>query len=275
MAPSKHKKIDLPPYRGEIAETYSRPEWLSVLGDPQKILAGPGAEILLDGRNKVGAVTVDLGPSRSADLVVKEFRSRGITRLKSLFGKSKAEKAWRGAAALMNAGLDTPFPVAFLEKRRKGFVEESFFLSERIRGAPEIRGLFRELAEGELRPLLASLAETLFRSHEKGILHRDLSDGNILVKKDGDSFRFFFLDTNRIRRRRKIGELGRAKGLIRLGVPPGLRLYFLGRYSAAGGRPLRNSFLFWYKLNKAAFAGWIRFKKALRLKKISRKLRIQ
>jgi len=275
MIELKHRRLDLPPYRGEIADGYVSPEFLAVLRNPRKILESRGAEILLEGRNRVVAATVELGSGRTTDLAIKEFRARGINKLKSLFGKSKAEKAWRGAAALTNAGIGTPVPIAFLEKRKSGFVEESYFLSERIRGAPEIRGLFRKLAEEDLRPLLAALAAALFRSHEKGILHRDLSDGNILVKRVGDSFEFFFLDTNRVRRRRRIGGLGRAKSLIRLGVPVGLRLFFLESYSSTGGRRLRKSSVFWYKWNKAAFAGWIRLKKALRLRTIARKLKIQ
>ena len=58
----------------------------------------------------------------------------------------------------------------------------------------------------------------------------------------------------------------RAKNLVRLGVPPALRRYFLERYAAAGGRPLREMFVFWYKLSKGGFSGWIKMKKALRLK---------
>lgn len=271
----KCRPLSLPPYEGRIADAYAGPEILSLLAEPRKLLEDSGAEVLLEGRNRVVAMKAALGSGGTADIVIKEFRLQGINKLKSLVLPSKAAKAWRGARSLEEAGFETPAPIAFLEKRKGGFVEQSYFVAEHVFGGREIRRLFRESSEETLRPLLAALAETLFRLHEKGILHRDLSDGNILVAEEAGPFRFAFLDTNRVRRRGHIGPAARAKNLIRLGVPPALRPFFLERYAAAGDRPLVKTFVFWYKLNKSVFSGWIKFKKALRLKKISRRLKIQ
>ncbi len=266
------KILDLPGYKGEIAAAYARPEVLAFLADPRTLLNAPAAEILLVGRNRVGAVKIAAG---AKEVVVKEYFSRGMRKLASFFSPSKAEKAWRGALALMDAGFQTPFPVAFLEKRARGFVEESFFIAERIVGAREIRDLFRELSAEDLGPLLAALARALFRLHEKGIQHRDLSDGNILVGGGTGDAHFCFLDTNRVRRRGKIGAAGRARNLVRLGVPAALRLDFLNAYAAAADRPLRKSFVFWYKMSKSTFSAWLRFKKTLRLRALAGKLKLQ
>lgn len=275
MTVMKSCPLDLPPYSGEIAEEYATPEVLALFAGPHKLLAGPGAEILLEGRNRVGAVKIAAGRAGTTEIVVKEYLSYGINKLKSRVQPSKAAKAWRGARVLLDAGFDTPFPIAFLEKRKGGFVDEGYFIAERIFAAGEIRHLLRQLSEEDLRPLLAELARTLFRLHEKGILHRDLSDGNVLVGKEAGGSHFFFLDTNRIRRRRSLGAAARAKNLIRLGVPPLLQRFFLEEYAAAGNHPLRRSFVFWYKLSKNTFTAWVRLKKVLRLKRLGRKLRIQ
>jgi serine/threonine protein kinase len=294
--------LDFTPYRGKVADSFASHEVLAALSDPHRLLDGPEAEILLDGRNRVGALKLPVGLSRTMDIVVKKYRSLGINKLKSLFQASKAARAWRGAISILDVGLKTPHPVAYLERRKSGFIQESYFISERILDAREIRYLFRELDEESLRPLLAALARTIFSGHEKGILHRDLSDGNILVRVVGDrpgamrppasetgadvyvgkdkriesvNYIFYLLDTNRIRLRKRIGTLTRAKNLIRLGVPRGLRIFFLEQYAGAAERPLSSAFIFWYKLNKSIFTGWIRFKKFLRLKKLTRILRIQ
>ena len=106
------------------------------------------------------------------------------------------------------------------------------------------------------------------------ILHRDLSDGNILVRKGltgHDSF--CLLDTNRIRVRRKLGGFRRAKNLIRLGIPPASQKYFLSCYWG-GGTPRRAHWV-WYRLNKNVFASYLKVKKKLRLRRIARFLRIQ
>jgi len=272
---TKSRNLSLPPYEGRIAEAWAKPEFLTLLAEPRKLLEASGAEVLLDGRNRVIAVKAPSLSAGTADIVIKEYRLQGINKLKSRILPSKAAKAWRGAVALEDAGFETPAPIAFLERREGGFVEQSYFVAERVFGGREIRDLFKELSNEALRPLLSALAVALFRLHERGILHRDLSDGNVLVKEAAGAFRFIFLDTNRVRSRGHIGPAARAKNLIRLGVPPALRSFFLEGYAAAGHRPLVKAFVFWYKLNKNVFSGWIKLKRALRLKKLARGLKIQ
>jgi len=262
-------------YEGEVAEEYAGAEFLALLAEPEKLTAAPGAEVLLDGRNRVVAVKIGSPAGGTIDAVVKEFRLQGINKLKSAFLRSKAAKAWRGALALAGTGFNTPRPIAYLEKRSGRFIERSFFIAERIYGCREIRDDFREAKAETLRPLLSGLARTLFGLHEEGILHRDLSDGNILVKEESGKFHFLFLHTNRVRAKRRLSPGRRAKNLVRLGVPPAHRRYFLEQYAAAGDRPLREMFVFWYKLSKGGFAGWQKVKKALRLKKLARRMKIQ
>src|SRR4030042_1583003 len=77
--------------------------------------------------------------------------------------------------------LDKRNPAGYLEKRKRGLGERSFFFAARVDGAEEIRGLFRRLPAVELEPLLPALAAFLSQCHDRGILHRDLSAGNVLV----------------------------------------------------------------------------------------------
>lgn len=267
--------LSFPPYKGEIAEHYATPEFLAFLADPNALLSAPGTEILLAGRNTVAAVKDAPGGRPPEGIVVKSFGARGLSRLKTLVQPSKAARAWRGAVALVDAGFGTAAPIAYLERRRGGLIRESYFVAERLAGGREIRFLFRELAPAELEPLLAALAGELVRIHAAGLLHRDLSDGNILVESVGGGFRFVFLDTNRVRRRGRLGRMARARNLVRLGVPAGLRPFFLERYAAAEGRPLRPGFALRYRVAKAAFSGWIGLKKKLKLRTLARKLKIQ
>ncbi len=218
------------PVPGLIAAAYDDPVFLASLTPLESLGSRPGAEVLSEGRNRISRVPLPLASGGVADIIVKEFFSRGVDKLKSLILPSKAERAWRGAAALVERGLGTAAPVACLTKRQGGFVARSFFLSERVAGAAEVRGLFREAPPGELEPLLGALARFLASAHARGILHRDLSDGNVLVRKlAAGRFEFFLLDTNRIRVRPRLGGLARAKNLIRLGVPASQRGFFPGR----------------------------------------------
>jgi hypothetical protein len=260
-------------YHGLIAAAYDDPVFLAALNVPEDLLLRSGAEILSEGRNRVLRLALPLSSGAVADIIVKEFSSRGVIKLKSLVLPPKAERAWRGAAALAWRGLGTALPVAWFARRKRGAVERSFFLSERIAGAAEVRGLFRDLPAEELEPLLGALAGFLSVLHAQGILHRDLSDGNVLVRRsDPGRFEFFLLDTNRIRVRRRLGDLSRAKNLIRLGVPAAYREDFLARYF--GGRAPAHLRL-WYKINKSVFTNYMALKRRLRLRRLARALRIQ
>jgi serine/threonine protein kinase len=237
-------------------------------------LDGPGARIIHEGRNRLGLLIWPWMIVGFHEVVVKEFRFRGANKLKTLFGPSKAFRAWRGAVGLIERGIPTPFPVAFLEERTNGFLRSGFYLSGWVAGGREIRHLFLEREGDPLRELVARLAAFLRECHDKGILHRDLSDGNILVKLDeAGRHRFILLDTNRIRIRRRIGLRGRIGNLVRLGVPPASRRFFVDLYL---GDVRRKAFwFFYYRARKGAYAGAVALKKKLRLRKLARALRIQ
>jgi hypothetical protein len=265
-----------PHFFWRIAAEFDRPEIRGLFADLDARLAGPDAAVIHKGRNTVTVVPLTLADGRTREIAVKEFRLRGLTRLKTLFVASKARRAWSGARTLLDAGLPTAAPIAYGEMRRRGLVVRAFFLAERLSEGTEIRGLFRGQPAVALRPVLAGLARILRRGHDRGVVHRDLSDGNVLVAGgagEGEELRFYFLDTNRVRRKRRVGRFARAKNLIRLGIPPELRRGFLDAYSGEGG--VRPMFAFFYTRTKAFFEGWLRFKKKTRLRRWARRLKIQ
>jgi len=266
--------LNLPPFRGKIQAGYNQPSFLQAISDCHRLLEQPGARIVLRGRNKVGVVALRLESGATRNVFIKEYRLVGIDRIKSRVLPSKAVKAWRGAVALVALGIATPSPIAYLERRKRGCVDQGFFLTEEVEGIEEVRRLFRELPAPALRGFLKTLAAFLNACHQKGILHRDLSDGNILSKKNAKGEdQFILIDTNRIRLKKRIGLLRRTKNLIRLGIPSSLQPFFLEEYLR--DRAFRKLGFFWYKINKAAFVRYIGLKKKLRLRKLTRKLKIQ
>jgi len=240
-------ELAVPSFRGRIEADYQNPGFIRAISDCHNVLNKSSTEIL---------------------------HERGINKIKSIVLPSKAYKAWRGSNQLKKCGIQTPVPVVFLEKKHGLFLEQSFFLSGMVRNIEEIRHLFLSLYGDELSLLLKELARFLLYSHQQGVLHRDLSDGNILVNKDEQGkYVFYLIDTNRIRKKKRINALSRVKNLIRLGVPIASQREFLREY--LGKKRLNNLFWFWYKLNKKAYSGFIGLKKRLRLKKIAEKLKIQ
>ena len=274
--PTRPASIDLVlgPYRGALNPDFDTPEFRAALSDPRALASGPSARVLLDRRNLVSVASVPISPSARADAVVKMFRASGFKRLKTILVFGKAARAWRGAAACRAHAVPTPIPMAYLERRARGLVVEGFYLSSYLADAVEIRSLLRELPPDELAHLLASLAKFLGFCHNEGILHRDLSDGNILVRSPRPgAYDLWLIDTNRIRVRRSIPVLSRLRNVIRLGIPPAYQDLFLRLYlgDARASRPL----IFWYRANKAWYAGFVAFKKKLRLRRLAESLGIQ
>jgi len=264
----------LPPFRGRVNSSYDHPRFLEAVTNCENLLSGLDCEILHEGRNRVGFVSLPRKDGTRADIVIKEFRARGANKLKSIFLPGKASKAWTGAYRLLEREIGTPFPVAYLEERRRFSLRRSYYLSERIEGVEEVRSLFRSLPPQELESLLFALARCLSNCHQRCILHRDLSDGNILVRKNNQShYQFFLIDTNRIRVKRHINLLSRVKNLIRLGIPPWAQRFFLSRY--LGNHSVKTFIWLWYRLHKLCYSWYIKMKKKLRLRQIARRLRIQ
>jgi len=271
--------LDMPPFTGKIHPDYRNSRFLEAIFDCHNLLSQPSCEILLDSRNRVGKINLYISETRTRTVVIKEFRTKGVDKLKSAVQPSKALKAWWGACSLYLKGLNTPCPVAFLENNSGRFVEQSYFISEMIDSAEEIRFLFPRLEPGKLKELLSALGDYLFRIQKEGILHRDLSDGNILVKRNGsgnengEGYVFFLIDTNRIREKKRVGSMRQVKSLVRLGIPWNFQKYFLEQHFKTD--KLSMFIWFWYRFNKVRFAWIIEVKKKLRLKQIAQKLRIQ
>jgi hypothetical protein len=268
----EEKPVVLGNFRGAVASACLDRAILKALAEPYRLMES--GKVFHSGRNRLAAVALADSSGRTTEAVLKQFRPRGVDRLKSLVFPSKALKAWRGAVWLLRRNIPTPRPLAFLERKIGGLTAEGYFLAEKLDNVQEVRHLFRSLAGEEMNKLLRALAVFLRNCHGPGILHKDLSDGNILAGADGGGrYVFYLLDTNRVRAKKKIGLLAAAGNLVRLGVPRQYQRSFLSYYWQ--GRPVPRRFLVWYRFRKKWYTGLVDLKKRLRLRKLARKLGVQ
>lgn len=112
--------------------------------------------------------------------------------------KPKGERAFSYPTLLLNAGIETPEPVAYIEHRTMGILRESYFVSLQC----PYPNRFYKLADApeELYvPLAEAFARFTARIHEANMLHRDYSPGNILWQLDDDgTYHFSIVDINRM-----------------------------------------------------------------------------
>ena len=162
-------------------------------------------QVIYKRRNELRVLTY-----QGKDYVVKQFAVPNfINRL--VYGwlrKSKAQRSFEYARLLLNKGIDSPRPVAWQTERNLLCMGRSYFVSEKSRCPytySDLIGLENKDNTKGLKDLeahyLRLIAQMVARLHDEGMVHQDLSRGNILF---GDGDRVELIDLNRIRFR-KVG----------------------------------------------------------------------
>jgi len=133
----------------------------------------------------------------------------------TFFRHSKARRAYENALEVISRGFDTPAPIAYIEIKKSGLLEKSYFVSLQC---PYTR-MFREF-EGDSgisgrEDILQAAGALVAALHDAEILHLDLSVGNILFEKDETGIHFSLVDMNRMKFR-KIGQEAGCKNFERL-----------------------------------------------------------
>lgn len=184
-------------------------------------------------RNIVELVNVQGKP-----LVVKKYKKANLLTdiIYTFFRKSKARRAYEHALELLKRGIDTPFPVAYFEKRKWGIFRRGYFISEFV-DQTSVLDLFytNKLDENEHSLLADNLSRFTLTLHLNGIIPLDFNTSNILCRKDGDKYKFSLIDINRM----KFGRIPKIKDAMRsffqLGTYPRDYLALLGPYTHERG----------------------------------------
>jgi hypothetical protein len=161
----------------------------------------PESAVIHRGRNTLFRLTM-----ADTEVVAKVFPPRhGWRRL--VRRGCKANQALDHAARLRDLGLGTPAPYAALQ-----FADGSAcYICAWIPGCRRVWELHDGLLPDGDRHC-AELGAFVARMHLAGVLHRDNTPGNILLKPAGDRFDQLVVDTNRMR----FGRVGRCVGLASL-----------------------------------------------------------
>lgn len=119
------------------------------------------------------------------------------------FRKSKARRAFEYALKLMEKGIKTPTPIAYIEMKKGGLLHRSYFISihEPLDGCMRIFNDFDENNEGKIE-IIKEFARFTAKLHESEVLHYDYSPGNILygkIAEEGENqYTFSLIDINRM-----------------------------------------------------------------------------
>ncbi len=159
----------------------------------------PFEEVYCHRRNVVARITLC-----DKDFVVKKFKRPTLLNclVYTLFRKSKARRAYENALLLLEKGVKTPFPVAYIEVKRYGFFHTGYFISEymNLPTLAEAKSRGAEHNETGKRMGYDLILFTIDLQNKK-VLPLDYNPSNIFYHFNEDSghYEFALTDINRMR----------------------------------------------------------------------------
>lgn len=227
------------PYLGYvrgIAQGAASRNWLSALG--QHIETGQGTN-LTEGRHRNIRMSMPTDHGGICEVVVKSFScSSGIEAVRSRYRGTKATRSWLGGMHLLSYNVGTPEPLALLERRENGVLQESYYVARyeenTISFAEALNDLYRREPDGtKLMALLQTVANAIREMHSCGFVHYDLGNQNILLQRLGEHVwgHVSFIDLNRGRIREGVTDRERGRDFSRIALPSDFLRVFREMYA--------------------------------------------
>ena len=135
-------------------------------------------------------------PYKGRKFVVKSFKKPSA--LKALYYTKTPSKAKRSYEYALKLGELTPKPIGYIEFYEKGRLAESFYVSEHFAYDYTMKEVLRDADFQNPKEALEAFAVFSSKLHDMGVLHKDYSAGNILIKEQKGEYIFKIVDLNRM-----------------------------------------------------------------------------
>lgn len=134
---------------------------------------------------------------KDKEYVVKSFKKPNIINklLYIFFKDSKAKRSYKNS---LQINKFTAKPIGYIEYLNNGFLQESYFISEKFKYDFTIREPLLDNRFEDRKNIFKEFAKFTYQLHQKDIFHLDYSPGNILIKKDSEKYTFKIVDINRM-----------------------------------------------------------------------------
>ncbi len=208
--------FDTPFWYGLYSKAYQDrlPEW--VMEQPEKLLARSRIVVSYkDHRNQLAEVRWPSGGKTGKTAVVKAFGSRNWTdRIRVRTREARSVRHLKNARLLLSKGIRTPEPIFLALPKLKG---RRHYLAVKPLKCHRVRELLDTLRPVESmsvtlnsnrisgEQLVTACGRFIREVHDQGVVHRDMSGGNILIPDDWDGNPnglksiFHLVDINRMR----------------------------------------------------------------------------
>ena len=205
-------------------DTNSFPE---LIGKHHNALANNDKDVILKRDSKTALTRFPFKDDVISNIVVKQYKtSCGLCLIKNIFRNSAGRKAWIAGNGLSVYGFNSARPLALIEKNILGIVTDSYLIMEDATHSLEmdryiLKNFHGKSSPGELkrkRTFISDFAKTIAKMHSQNIFHSDLKTCNIMVKEEGKSFDFIFLDFDKVTFNEDINIQKRIKNLTQINL---------------------------------------------------------
>lgn len=155
----------------------------------------------------------------------------------SFFRKSKAQRSFETSVRLLSLGLQVPAPVAYIDYYKWGILKSSYFISL-YQEHEDLQTALSKYSNSHNLP--KAFGAFVYQLHKKGVLHQDLSNGNILCVAQNGGINFSMVDLNRVRFQAISYDAG-LKNLSRLGLDPSIFNEILKAYTGLWRKSLEHA----------------------------------
>lgn len=189
-----------------INEPYKGNQALISLLNNFELCSSFDEKIYSNRRNTLWAHTIE-GMEK---IVVKVFKYDTFRQLKYTVSKrSKAKLAYDNAMTLLNHGISTPEPVAFVDVTEGGLVKYSALVTL-YTPDQDVSVLIDEDKE-----CASALASLIAQMHSAGIVHHDMNSSNVLYSIQNGGYRLSLIDLNRMKVVPSVGFKDEMDDLVR------------------------------------------------------------
>ena len=138
---------------------------------------------------------------RDRSYVVKKFKVPNIVN-RFAYRYLRPSKAKRSYLYSLKIGIElSPEPIAYIENSRMTLLSTSYYISRYFDYDHTIHEVLIDKTLKNRTKILSEFADFSFKLHDSGILHRDYSHGNILLKESNKTTphcEFKIIDVNRM-----------------------------------------------------------------------------
>jgi hypothetical protein len=154
------------------------------------------------------------------------------------FRKSKARRSYEYAMLLLEKGIGTPQPIAYLENYNWLGLKDSYYATEHLQCDFTFREFLKLLDYPDHENILRQFTAFSYSLHQNGVEFKDHSPGNTLIKKNADGeYDFFLVDLNRMEFHESMSFEMRMKNLCRLTPIKEMISVMSNEYAKLSGEP--------------------------------------